>query len=153
MTGIEWAEVPGWPCRVSADGQITGPSGQVLKPYDVDGYLHVLIRRRKLRVHHAVLLAFSGPRPDGQECRHLDDNPRNNHRHNLAWGTRVENLADQVRLGTRRCGEAKPGARLSVAQVQTIRRDARSARVVGAAYGISHTAVLRIRRGERWAAA
>ena len=147
-----WRLVPGWPCTISNRGKIRGPSGKVLKPYVVDGYQHVLIRGRKLRVHHAVLFAFVGPRPPGKECRHLDDNPANNNPENLAWGTRKQNMDDQLHNGRRLSGESKPGAQLTSVQVYSIRDDPRSARTVGAEYGVSHTAILRIRRGERWAA-
>lgn len=166
-TKIEWTErtwnpVPGWPCEASDDGLVRGPSGKILKHYIApdSGHRHVLVRRggrgarvEKLRVHHAVLLAFVGPRPEGQECRHLDDDPANNHRLNLCWGTRLENRRDRIQLGNEPRGEDKPGHRLTSADVTAIRTDTRSSRVVGLQYGVSHTAVLRIRRGERWAAA
>jgi hypothetical protein len=155
MTNRTWKPVPGWPCYASDDGLVRGPSGLTLKPYvnSKSGHLHVLIRKRKLRVHHAVLFAFVGPRPEGMECRHLDDDPANNLVTNLRWGTRLENRRDRIRLGNEPRGEDKPGHRLTAAQVALIRQDARPARVVGAAFGVSHTAVLRIRRGQRWAAA
>lgn len=153
-TSIEWRPVPGWPCWASSDGQVRGPSGQVLKPYiEPSGHLHMLIRRRKLRVHHAVLLAFGFPRPIHQECRHLDGNPANNRLDNLAWGTKLENAADKERHGTVPRGEQKKGHRLTTGQVHEIRRDPRASRQVGRDYGVSHTAVQRIRRGERWRAA
>lgn len=146
-----WMPVPGWPCWASEAGQIQGPSGQILKPYvGESGHLHVLIRHKKLRVHHAVLMAFGFRRPEGMECRHLDGNPANNNLNNLAWGTRLENARDKARHGTERHGEDKVGHRLTAEQVLAIRRDPRASRKVGADYGVSHTAVLRIRRGERW---
>lgn len=115
------------------------------------GHLYVITGdRRKLWVHHAVLLAYVGPRPDGQECRHLDGNPRHNHAANLAWGTRLENMRDKDRHGTEPHGEMKPNHRITAEQARAIRTDTRASRVVGQDYGISHTAVLRIRRGERW---
>lgn len=151
---IEWRPVPGWPCWASSDGQVRGPSGMVLKPFVApSGHLHVLIRRRKLRVHHAVLLAFGFPRPADQECRHLDGNPANNRLDNLRWGTRIENAADKERHGTLLMGEQKTGHRLTTEQAMAILRDTRASRLVGADYGVSHTAVLRIRRGARWAGA
>jgi hypothetical protein len=56
---------------------------------------------RKARyVHHLVLEAFVSPCPDGMEARHLDGNPYNPDRDNLAWGTISENQFDQVRHGT-----------------------------------------------------
>ncbi len=155
MTAIEWIAVPGHDgYAVTADGDIRGPRS-VLRPMAMpDGYLYVITgAKAKLWVHHAVLLALVSPRPTGLECRHLDGNPANNRVENLCWGTRQQNVRDKARHGTELHGEAKSGARLTVEQVAAIRVDTRSARAVGAEYGVSHTAVLRIRRGERWRAA
>lgn len=154
MDNEEWRQVPDWPAEASNHGRIKGPSGKVLKPYVAPGgHLHVLIRKKKLRVHHAVLLAFGFERPAGAVCRHLDDNPSNNRVSNLRWGTYQENANDAQRNGRVRRGEDKTGHRLTLAEVYEIRRDRRASRTVGANYGVSHTAVLRIRRGERWRAA
>jgi hypothetical protein len=149
-----WLPVPGFAACVTTDGQVRGPSGQILKHYvSPDGYHHVLIQRRKLRVHHAVLLASGYHRPDGAECRHLDGNPSNNTLSNLRWGTRQENSDDKFLHGRVPCGEEKHDARLTVEQALAIKHDTRSARAVGREYGVSHTAVLRIRRGTRWSTA
>jgi hypothetical protein len=118
------------------------------------GHLYVITGdRRKLWIHHAVLLAYVGPRPEGMECRHLDGNPRHNHAANLAWGTRAENMRDRARHGTQRYGEDSPSHRLTAEQVRAIRVDPRPSRVVGRDYGVSHTTILEIRRGNRWRAA
>ncbi|WP_280195814.1 HNH endonuclease [Nocardia farcinica] len=154
-TSIEWTSVPGWDgVRCSRDGQIEGPSGKVLKPYcdSKTGHQHVLIRGKKLRVHHAVLLMYVGPRGEGQIGRHLNDDPADNRVENLAWGTRFENAADrQLNRGYTR-GEERENHRLTSDQVELIRVDNRPSRIVAADYGVSHTAILRIRRNERWAA-
>lgn len=162
-SSIEWTEVPGWPgIAASRDGRVRGRSGRVLKPYATNtGHRYVLIPQpggrgtpgRKLWLHHAVLLAFVGPRPEGQEGRHLDDDSGNNAVENLAWGTRSENIADRLRNGRHLVGEASPSAVLTSGAVAAIRRDPRSSRAVGAAYGVSHTTVQKIRRGEKWRAA
>jgi len=134
--------------------------GRVLKPY-IDpqtGHQYVLIRlggraspARRLRSHHAVLLTYVGPRPLGAVGRHLNDDPSDNTVGNLAWGTRLDNARDrQGNRGYER-GEDKPNARLTWEQVDAIRRDPRVSRIVGREYGVSHTAIQRIRRGERWA--
>ncbi|MFA4084234.1 NUMOD4 motif-containing HNH endonuclease [Mycobacteroides salmoniphilum] len=68
------------------------------------GYMYVtisgggkLLRNRK--VHHLVLEAFMGARPEGMECRHLNDIADDNHVENLRWGTRSENIEDRVNNG------------------------------------------------------
>lgn len=155
-TITEWADVPGHPgYQASRDGQILGPAGKVMRPMKMTtGHLYVITgARKKLWVHHAVLLAYTGPRPEGQECRHLDGNPRHNHAANLTWGTRTENMRDKALHGTERYGEDKPNHIITADQARAIRGDGRPSRAVGRDYGISHTAVLRIRRGERWRAA
>jgi len=52
------------------------------------------------RIHVLVLLAFVGPRPEGQQARHLNGNATDNRRVNLAWGTPKQNTADSIRHGT-----------------------------------------------------
>lgn len=68
------------------------------------GHFTVALRFNRVRqtflVHHLVLLAFVGPRPDGMEGCHWDDNPGNNRLENLRWDTRSANCLDSVRNGT-----------------------------------------------------
>lgn len=68
------------------------------------GYLEVTLSRnnqsRPAKVHVIVARAFLGPRPEDLEVRHLDGNPANEWLSNLIYGTRSENILDQVRHGT-----------------------------------------------------
>lgn len=48
-------------------------------------------------VHRVVLEAFYGECLKGQESRHLDGDPSNNHIDNLVWSTRAENIKDRWR--------------------------------------------------------
>lgn len=61
--------------------------------------LHKKTASRSHYVHQLVLRAFAGPRPSGQEVRHLDGVPTNNRLGNLVYGTRTENKYDEVRHG------------------------------------------------------
>jgi len=56
--------------------------------------------RRDLQVHHLVLEAFIGPRPDGMEGCHWNDDPSDNRLDNLRWDTRRANVLDSVRNGS-----------------------------------------------------
>lgn len=156
-----WRLIPGWTdYEVSSLGRVrratTGPStrpGRILTPQpDAHGYLSYMIRRRKVRVSHAVLLAFSGPRPLGTEARHLDDDPSNNAASNLAWGTRLENAADKLRNGGQQRGEQSATAKLTEADVITLRQmmPRPSLRTLAAQYGVSHTAIRRAITGAKW---
>jgi hypothetical protein len=85
-------------------------------------YLGFDAKGKTLRVHTAILLAFEGPRPTpGHEGRHLNGNPHDNRRDNLAWGTAVQNNRDRNTHGTMPIGEKNGNVRLSNAQVKEAR--------------------------------
>ena len=112
----EWRPVPGWETlyEVSDQGRVrslprttrTGSwEGRVRKPNILkSGHLQVALwkesRRTTLGIHVLVMAAFVGPRPEGQEVRHLDGNPANNTLLNLTYGTRSDQRMDDVRNGT-----------------------------------------------------
>jgi len=50
-------------------------------------------------VHHLVLLAFVGPRPEGCIIRHLNGKRYDNRLTNLVYGTHAENTQDMIRHG------------------------------------------------------
>lgn len=81
--------------------------GQLISPKpDKDGYRQVELSRegakKTRKVHHLVLIAFAGPRPDGLIARHLNGDPSDNRIENLSWGTHSENAADTLAHGTHR---------------------------------------------------
>lgn len=105
------------------------------------------------KVHRLVLEAFVGPRPAGQQCRHLDGNPANNRLSNLCWGTPADNAADQVVHGTSPVGRKNPAAVLDEDKVRQIRRllaegTARSS--AARLFGVSKSTINDIVRGRHW---
>lgn len=90
---------------VTSSGQVIGPRG-ILKPWvgSRSGHLRVDLPGRRAYVHHLVMEAFVGPRPDGIETRHLNGDPADNRLSNLVYGTKAENTKDSVRHGTYRNG-------------------------------------------------
>ena len=54
---------------------------------------------KTMMVHRLVAWTFLGPRPDGLEIRHLNDNKLDCRLVNLVYGTRRENKLDSVRNG------------------------------------------------------
>ena len=55
----------------------------------------------KRRLDHLVLEAFYGPRPNGMESCHWDDDSANNHLSNLRWDTHRANIFDARFTGER----------------------------------------------------
>lgn len=79
-------------------------------------------RTRRAGVHQLVMDAFGSQAPaEGLQVRHLDDDPKNNHISNLAWGTHADNAADRKRNGGYAAGSHHPNAKLSQADVHAIR--------------------------------
>lgn len=110
----QWAPAPGFEGHylVSSDGRVRslkrrahdGSPIYVNWKFDRDGYAAVDLWRdakaTRRRVHVLVAAAFLGPRPDGQEVRHMDGNRSNPALANLAYGTRSENNHDKREHGT-----------------------------------------------------
>ncbi len=166
-TAIEWTDVswnpvhgrPGY--EASRDGAVRSRRAGLRELKQIigkDGYRYVFTyaggrgTMRKLWVHHAVLMAFVGPRPDGQEARHLDGDPANNALSNLAWGTPLENAEDKRSHDTMPVGERSASAKLTEEQVLEIRslHGTVSLRALGQRFGVSHTAIRRAALGIKW---
>lgn len=71
--------------------------GVILKTWVCGGYKEVRLydaktgTLRHMKVHTAVLTAFTGPRPDGYEVNHIDEDRSNNRLENLEWMTPIDN--------------------------------------------------------------
>lgn len=136
---VEYREVPGFSgYRVGSDGSVwsclRGCTWRRLRHRQSTSkntrrckkgtYISAMLSRDSVQhnrlVHVLVLEAFVGPRPEGQEARHLDGDPTNNRLNNLAWGTRSENFDDMRRHGTMPVGADKPNAKLDDAAVVAI---------------------------------
>jgi HNH endonuclease/NUMOD4 motif len=87
---------------VRRNGVIERRRGKDLKACPIkSGHLVVRLMRVGVGttkcVHRLVLEAFVGPPPQGHEACHRDGKHLNNSIANLYWGTRSDNLRDQVR--------------------------------------------------------
>lgn len=109
-----WKDVPGFQGKyqVSDQGRIrscASPNGRgdwlevprLMKPTpNYSGYRVVTLsmpdgRRVQKRLHCLVLEAFVGPRPEGLQAAHCDDDKSNNRLSNLKWKTLGENMRDR----------------------------------------------------------
>lgn len=125
---------------------------RVLNCQSSSGYavVHISVNGRKMNVlvHHMVLLAFKGPRPEGLIGLHNDGNSMNNAPSNLRWGTHDDNMQDRKRHGNYADGEDHPMAKLTNEQVADIRARRLSCREVVSEFGIGRSQAYRILRGE-----
>lgn len=126
----EWRDFP-WRDRlyqVSDDGQVRDAgTGRVLTLTKGNtGYLYANMScggaRKCQTVHSMVAHCFLGPRPAGQQVRHLDGCRTNNGVGNLAYGTAADNSRDAKIHGTIVRGEGSGNAKLTERGVLAIRR-------------------------------
>lgn len=144
--------------KVSSLGYIwSSKTDKILKLILQEGYGHVFLydgegNSVKMRVHHAVLLAFIGEPLSDQECRHLNGDRSDNRLENLAWGTRLENVQDRRRHGRMPIPHESKFTRLIPQDIPVIRRlqGAYSSRTVASMFKTSHTTIQKIWRRERW---
>jgi hypothetical protein len=159
----EWKPIPrheGY--YASKDGRIMSrKSGEnfVLIPLKKrDGHLFVFLydgqgNKKKMYVHRLILMAWSRMPKRNEEARHLNDIPDDNRLENLEWGTRIENANDKRKNGGLSIGKRNASHKLTDSQVLEIREKYKagmSSRDIADEYGVAHTTVLKIARGQRW---
>lgn len=130
-------------------------TGKVLRPGPrQSGHLSVVLGRDggSHDVHILVLTAFSGPCPEGRECRHLDGHPDHNWLDNLCWGTRSENIGDALDHGAMPRGSRKHNAKLSETSIPIIREmmKDKSYAAIGREFGVSEATIRQVRDGRSW---
>ena len=101
-----------------------------------------------------VAFAFSGPPPHtADEVNHKDGVKKNNSRANLEWATSLTNRRHAGRAGLLAHGERHWAAKLTPADIRTIRRlrGTMSQRAIAAQFGVCHSAIWLIYQGRNWA--
>lgn len=114
---------------------------------------HVYVHRFSYEIHH-------GPIPDGLEVMHSCDVRNCVNPAHLSVGTRRDNIVDMIRKNrhsrvTGRRGAAHPKAKLTEADVRSIRRRFVSgrqtnARSLSVEYGVTRDQIGRIARRDQW---
>lgn len=107
------------------------------------------------QVHHLVLEAFVGPRPEGMDGLHWDDDNQNNHLGNLRWGTPKENKVDAKRNHRLKFyrGNEHPMSILKVEDVVKIRslvREGSKQTEVARMFGVSASTIWLIIHRKNW---
>ena len=161
MAEERWRDVPGYEGRyiVSDHGNMWSVLAWKPLRHHLDRHGRPSVKlsrnyhRRATYVSSLVLEAFTGPRPDGKECSHLDGDPLNNHISNLVWETREENMARKLEHGTLPWGERQWMSKLTKSDVRGVRRRlarGESYTSIGRKYGVNYQTIRDIRLGKTW---
>lgn len=105
-----------------------------------------------IHAHIAILLAFVGPCPEGQQCRHENGVRSDNRLANLSWGTPKENAEDRDRHGTTAKGTGQTQAKLDDDKVREIRRlrATTTSQKLADRFGVSNAAIYAVVKRIRW---
>ena len=102
-------------------------------------------------VHRLVLEAFVGPCPEGMEACHGPEGAFDNSVGNLRWDTRLENLRDQDRHGTRALGEVQSKwSRAEILRVRELLLDGLGQTEIERITGIPKETVNAVKHGKTW---
>lgn len=136
--------------------------GRILRPAMGHGrghaYLKVSLtrnnRKKEGMIHRLVLEAFVGPPPEGYVANHKNGIRDDNRPANLEWVTTQRNTQHAIETGLRDFrGEKHPFARLTAADVYTIRRLGKQgmrARDIARQYGMSRECINMILWRKTW---
>lgn len=170
VNGVRYRSIPGF-SRYEAgdDGSVwswiaPGSHGVAHEPHpvkqakDKKGYCRVSLANdageiKGVSVHRAVLFAFAGAPPAGQEACHNNGNPSDNRPANLRWDSRKANHADKWLHGTQQAGSQHPHAILDEDRVLAIKQRltlGHTLKAIASDHGVDRTTVSKIRTGEHW---
>lgn len=119
---------------------------------DAYGYGQLSYGERRLKAHRVAHELWIGPIPEGLGVLHSCDNrPCCNSKH-FFTGTNTDNVADMIAKGRHNPGHGihHASAKLTPKQVLTIRSDLRSLRAIARDYGVSHSAIFKIKSDQSW---
>lgn len=131
---------------------------RVLRPsISPNGYVMITLSKsgetKTYTVHSLVAAAFIGPRPDGMQVCHRDNDPTNNHYLNLRYDTPIGNNADKIKHGTQQRGEKASNAKLTEKKVREIRallKQGEKQRDVAGWFGVSKSLIAAISTKKVW---
>lgn len=132
---------------------IKNPGNQcILWQHQIDayGYGVVKYKGKSWKAHRLALSLYTGQQPSllaAHNCRNRHCfNPKH-----LEWKTNKQNSMDMYRDGTVRTGEKGTAHKLTESQIPMIRKDPRSLKVIAKDYGVSHTAIAKVKNKQTWA--
>lgn len=120
---------------------------------DKDGYGKISINGKGDRAHRVSYEAHRGPIPAGRFVLHHCDNPPCVNPDHIYVGDQIQNEADKRNRNRGPAGERNVKAKLTTEQVSKIRvllEQGISGSQIGRIYGVSKTAISRIKLDKTW---
>jgi len=126
--------------------------GVILKySYNKGGYARISLSKHSIRktylIHILVMLIFKGPKPEGQEIFHIDDDPGNPEFSNLRYGSKICNEAFKIDRKTIH-------SKLNIFQVKRIKEflwAGISQSKLSNLFNVSYPTINRIKNNKTWA--
>jgi len=162
----EWRKIEGWDgYEVSNFGQVRSwkvcrrspldPLPRPIAPWVLpNGYHQVKLKNKgekcNMYIHRAVMTAFVGSCPKGNEVAHWDGNKGNNTLENLRYATPIENADDMLRHGNRQTGEKHYNTKISKETAENIREFVGTHTDAARHFGIRYHTAYIIRTGRHW---
>lgn len=112
-------------------------------------YIEVKGKRTRPLAHRAMYQVFRGDIGDTPLC-HRCDNPSCVNPDHLFLGTRADNNADRNAKGRQAKGEAHGFAKLTAADVRSIRRDKRHRNQIAKSYGVASNTIQAVQTRKTW---
>jgi hypothetical protein len=145
--------------EVSACGKVRNEHGRLIKgSLHQDGFRVINVRlydnsnnifNKKLLIHRMVAKCWIENEDLKPYVIHLNGDFEDNNAKNLAWATADEKIAHQ-----KRCGKLPEGRKLtqmSVVKIKKMLSEKQSTvEAIAQKFGVSHTQIHRIKRGENW---
>lgn len=158
-----WKPVVGYESdyMVSENGDVVSTKTAMHKPMKLylasHGYYRVNLcaagKQKPHYIHELVAAAFIGPRPAGQQVRHLNSIKTDNRAANLAYGTQSENEADKDVVGLSNKGSRHGMSKLSENTVRLIKLGLMagvSGTELAKRYGVHKNTIYHIKKHRTW---
>ncbi len=118
------------------------------------GYGRIRVNGKKVTASRLAYEIHFGPIPAGMLVCHRCDNPSCVRPDHLFLGTHAENVRDMVskrrHIDGKRRGQENGNAKLTEAQVLSIRSDLRTQSAIAREYGVGQALVSKIKLGKLW---
>lgn len=116
------------------------------------GYGQITVAGKRASTHRVAFEVSVRKLNDGEQVLHRCDNPLCINPAHLFVGTPAINSMDKIAKGRHAHGERIATAKLTAKQVLEIRRSRALQSQLAATYGVTQSAISRVRNGARWKA-